>query len=407
MSLYGDICLEELMKRYWWNRREFLLRAGGSAFAALGGTGSPLPAALPADQGPYSPWTLWDAPEIAGTPVALVAAAVLAANPHDTQPWLFRVSDSAIEIYADTSRHLGAMDAFLREMHLGLGCAIENACLAGTANGYDVRVDVIPGALDAVTERRARVLVARLLLSHAPARAPDPLYGAIPERHTNRYPYRRHTPIPAAWREFARSTQPQEDVRLVLIEDGKQRTDFDSAAIEATMAIIADRQMAADSDRWLRTSPAEIERHRDGPTLEAAGLSPLKLFFAHLLPISVQAQHTAWLDQTREQLASAPLVGLIAVRNRYDRVMSVAAGRLWQHLHLLATLHGVAMQPINQAVEIVDRERQLGQPSHWAGRLDALASAPGWQVTFCFRAGISAERAPRSPRRKLRDVLVA
>ena len=65
------------MKRSWLNRREFLLRAaGGSAFAALAGTSSALPATLPADQGPYSPWTLWNAPEIAGTPVALIAAAV-------------------------------------------------------------------------------------------------------------------------------------------------------------------------------------------------------------------------------------------------------------------------------------------------------------------------------------------
>ena len=74
----------------------------------------------------YAPWRLWDDPSIRGTPLALVAAGVLAANPHDTQPWLFAVSADAIEIFADLSRNLGAMDAYLREMHLGLGCAIEN-----------------------------------------------------------------------------------------------------------------------------------------------------------------------------------------------------------------------------------------------------------------------------------------
>ena len=62
----------------------------------------------------------------AATPLALVAAAILAANPHDTQPWLFRIADETIEVLADASRHLGAMDPYLREMHIGLGAAIEN-----------------------------------------------------------------------------------------------------------------------------------------------------------------------------------------------------------------------------------------------------------------------------------------
>ena len=75
-------------------------------------------------------------PSIRNTPLALVAAGVIAANPHDTQPWLFAVGDDAIEIFADTSRNLGAMDACVREMHLGLGCAIENMLTAAGANGY-------------------------------------------------------------------------------------------------------------------------------------------------------------------------------------------------------------------------------------------------------------------------------
>ena len=52
----------------------------------------------------YAPWGLWNDPSLRGAPLALVAAAVLAANPHDTQPWLFRISDDAIEVLADLSR---------------------------------------------------------------------------------------------------------------------------------------------------------------------------------------------------------------------------------------------------------------------------------------------------------------
>lgn len=36
----------------------------------------------------YSPWRLWIDSAVRGTPMALAAAAILAANPHDSQPWL-------------------------------------------------------------------------------------------------------------------------------------------------------------------------------------------------------------------------------------------------------------------------------------------------------------------------------
>src|SRR5580692_8865435 len=95
----------------------------------------------------YAPWGLWNDPSLRGAPIALVAAAVLAANPHDTQPWLFRISGDAIEVLADLSRNLGAMDAFVREMHLGLGCAIENMLVAAGPNGYDAEVAGVEGSL--------------------------------------------------------------------------------------------------------------------------------------------------------------------------------------------------------------------------------------------------------------------
>src|SRR5256885_17073479 len=59
-------------------------------------------------QGPaYQPWRDWQTDASAG-PLALVRAGILAASPHNTQPWLFRVSNSSIELYADTKRNTGA-----------------------------------------------------------------------------------------------------------------------------------------------------------------------------------------------------------------------------------------------------------------------------------------------------------
>lgn len=378
-----------------------LVLADGTVRAA--GTIPPLP-----EGDAYSPWQLWNAPALRNTPLALVSAALLAANPHDTQPWLFRVTADSIEIFADASRNLGAMDAVLREMHLGLGCAIENAVIAAGPNGYVVEVKAMPGALTAIADRRSPIHAATLhLAKRAMPTAPDALYRAIPERHTNRHAYDRAAPLPPAWTEFALHATVDDEVRVFLYRDGPPRVAFDACVVEATEAIIADAVMIADSDRWFRGSQSEIETHRDGPTIDAAGLSPFMTLLAKVLPASAGTVHQAWLNQTRDtQVASAALCGLIAVRNRYDRPMALAAGRSWQRLHLYAAVNGVALQPLNQPLEMIDREKQRGTHARWDARVAALTETSEWQATFAFRAGIATEAAPPSPRRRLQDVLM-
>ena len=354
----------------------------------------------------YAPWGLWNEPTLRGTPLALVAAAVLAANPHDTQPWLFRISDDAIEVLADLSRNLGAMDAFVREMHLGLGCAIENMLVAAGPNGYDAEVVAVEGSLANFTERRSPVAAATVRLKKRAPSAPDGFYRAIALRHTNRYAYERSKAAPGDWLEFLRQTCDDQGAQVILFEEGEDRRIFDAAVVEATQAIIDDKTMIADSDRWFRSSPAEIEAHRDGPTLEAAGLSFFALTYARLFSVSPETSHSAWLRNTRDvQLASAPLTGLIAVSDRYDRKATLSAGRVWQRLHLSATARGLAMQPLNQPIEMIDRERQSGRGVQWAKRIARL-TGDEWQATFSFRAGFASRPVPPSPRRRLKDVVL-
>ena len=76
------------------------------------------------------------------------------------------------------------MDAYLREMHLGLGCAIENMMTAPLRNGFEAELRVARAAAD-----RGNGAV-RGDPASAQERAPAaPRYAAIAKRHTNGYAY--------------------------------------------------------------------------------------------------------------------------------------------------------------------------------------------------------------------------
>ena len=98
-------------------------------------------------------------------------------------------------------------------------------------------------------------------------------------------------------------------------------------------------------------------------------------------------------------------MGFIAVRDRYDRTSTITAGRTWQRLHLNAIAHGVALQPLNQPIEVIDRERATAGGDAWNRRVVKL-TGDDWQATFSFRAGMPTKDAPPSLRRALKDILI-
>ena len=56
----------------------------------------------------------------------LLNYAVLAPSGHNTQPWLFKVSDDYVEIYADKTRALPVVDPGNRELIMSCGAALFN-----------------------------------------------------------------------------------------------------------------------------------------------------------------------------------------------------------------------------------------------------------------------------------------
>jgi nitroreductase len=357
----------------------------------------------------YAPWEDWRGSDRDG-PRRPLRAAILAASPHDTQPWIFAVSAGAITVHADRARHLGTFDPFRREMHLGVGCAIENLVHAARALGMTTDVQPASGRLE-FSPGPAPVVAARIALGAGPEGNPRPgdvLLDAIPRRHTNRGAYRDEPVAPQLLRGAA-GLLSDPGVRVVFLVDQRARSEISALIVQATERIIADPEMSLDSFRWIRTGRREILGHRDGVTVDASGAGRLTTIAARMLPdLGPERTDRFWLAATRDvQTATAPVFGMILVRDRLDMAQAIAAGRAWQRLHLALTAEGLAAQPLNQPAEMIDRHQMLGRNDEFGPALATLAQANGWEPTFVFRLGYPTREAPRSPRRPFEDVIRA
>ena len=390
-------------------RRSFLKGAGVVTVAVVGGGVWRAwdQGVFSVGEGPaYQPWKNWRT--ASAGPLALVRAAILAASPHNTQPWLFKVTNSSIELYIDTRRNVGALDPYLREEHIGIGCALENLMLAASPNGYAATATLLPGQLGSIPAEPKPQLLARVELA-AGTRTEGELYNAIPRRHTNRSMYDPHRPLPAVFVDaLSRLPDDTPDVKLFLFTAEAERKRIAQISSAANKEIYSDPNVERGSSRWIRTKWSAVQKYRDGLTLDAVGLPSSTAAIAKIMPVWMLAwaSSRAAKDTYSELMLSAPLIGFIAVRDRYDQEQCLRAGQIWQRLHLFATARGLAGRPCNEAVEMVDHERALGKPPSRLAMLNEITGDPSWQPTFVFYMGYPTLTANASPRRPVQAVML-
>lgn len=344
---------------------------------------------------PYDPWSHWREDR---SPLGAVGAAILAANPHNSQPWIFHVTDNAIEVFTDPTRGTGTLDPLGREHHVGMGCAVENLVLAAGARGYRATVALLP-------ERGNPAHVATVGLTSATATS-SPLYDAIGSRHSNRGPYKSAAvpaPVIAA---LAAQTGGLDGVQVRWFTTAKHKIALGGLLVDAARAITLDTRQSTDAFVWFRDTRDDIDRHRDGLTLDGQGLDQLTLTVAKLLPAESRTAGDAfWLAQTRTvHTKTAAAYGVITVADPDNSETRLTGGRLLQRIHLAATAAGLGLQHMNQITERIDRERTTGMPATFAPAFDALLGHPGRRPLATFRIGYPVRAARLSPRRALTAV---
>lgn len=233
----------------------------------------------------------------------------------------------------------------------------------------------------------------------------SPLFGVIPLRHTDRSACDTSRSLEESVLDELSGLSDDAQTTLRWLDAAPAKDGFAELTVDATRAIVADPEQSRDDFAWYRQDWAEIERHKDGITMDTAGLpEPMRLAVRVLPPADRATMQQGWVDATRDRhVATASAFGLVAVSDRTDLGQRIAGGRLFQRLHLAATARGLAVQPLNQILERVDREIAGALDPTFSRAIEEYAP-PNRQVVLAFRIGHPASSPNLSPRRPAEDV---
>ena len=361
-------------------RRQFILGAGG--VVALGAAGAYVLGAPPDSydslvEDLYAPATPVSG-EAAHIQRRLVHYASLAANGHNTQPWLFELQDGKITILPDFARRTPVVDPDDHHLYASLGCAAENLSIAARAAGLEPLVSFHRNGPS-------------VILDKAPSIQSSPRFNAIPKRQSVRVDYdgKALSTYELKALEAAGTT---DEVDLIMFTDSKDTERFLELIVEGNTSQMADPEFIRELKQWIRFNKRHAARTRDGLFTGASDNPTLPgwlggMFFES--GFKTEAENEKYAGHVR---SSAGLAVFTAKKNTPEGWF--AAGRACQRFALEAAARDIKYAFLNQPVEVAELRTDV------AGLVGLSGRRPNLIVRFGHGPDI-----PRSLRRSVSQVL--
>lgn len=348
-------------------------------------------ATRPARKAASGPLAIWDVQEYTfptnGTPEERLAFAlryaVLAPSSHNTQPWRFAIHEETVELYADRSCALPAIDPDGRELLISCGAALFQLRIALRHFGYAAPATLLP-------DPRVPDLLARVELGdwHHPSQQEEELFHAIITRRTHRH---RFEPIvvPAELVAALRHEAAQWGLELDIVANQPVKEQLAELIGQADRIQFADTGVRREIAGCVRDNHS---RAHDGIPGYALGFNEAAAIAEPLLlrGFDVGGLQGGW-DHHLAQ--TAPV--LVALGTPRDAAEDwIVAGEALARVLLRACAAGVYASFLNQPIEVAELRPHVRA-------VLGMRQVP--QVLL--RMGYAAEDRP-TPRRTVEEVLV-
>lgn len=307
---------------------------------------------------------------------AWVEDAALAPSSHNTQPWLFRIAATSVDLLADRTRALPVNDPEDRELTISCGCALLNLRAAAAADGCGVRTTLLPDVED-------HDLLARLHVAKVPPDAQlAPLRPVIAARRTCREPLSLGADDDAIMQALT-DAAAAEDVRLHVLQGQVER--------HAAADLVAEGDALQWADpRWRRELAMWMHPRRRGDGLSMPALAvPVAQLIVRSFDMGKQVA-----AKDRQVADGSPVLAVLTTQG--DSVQDwLRAGQALQRVLLVAAARGWQASYLNQPV----------QAAALRPRLQTLAGCAG-QVQLLLRLGRPLRPVAPAPRRPVNDLIL-
>jgi len=313
----------------------------------------------------------------------LVRWAVLAPSGHNTQPWIFRVENETLELYADRTRALPVVDPEDRELTISCGAALFHLWLALRHFGHAGDVELQPeiGNVD---------LLARVRLGEVrqPRAEEELLFTQIRRRHTHRGPFDPR-PLSPGLIAALQAAAAEEGAWLHVLEGEEIRGAVAGLIAEGDRLQWSNPDFRRELAAWTHPNHS---RSQDGIPGYALGMSEAASLASPLLVRTFDlGQGRAARD--RELAAGSPVLAVLGT-DEEDTLAWLEAGEALARVLLRARRDGVWASFLNQPVEVPELRAELREVLGRSGHPQMI-----------LRLGTS-ETTPRpTPRRGVAEVL--
>jgi hypothetical protein len=278
---------------------------------------------------------------------ALLAWALLSPSPHNTQPWVWSVSDGVIELRRDNLRLLTVSDPDGRELVIGCGCALEHLLLRLGVEGDPVTLEVLPEG--AQSDLLARVRVG----SGEPYVSQPELVAQMPSRRTNRTAYH-GAPMSAPERDALVKAAAKFGVTLHWVDQAPVRAAVVDLIMQSDREQMANPEFRKELSHWMRS---EHSHQMDGMEADLLGQHGVA---AYVAPIVVRTFDVGKQQAAKDsQLTEGSPDLFVFETAKDDQAAWLATGRALAHVTLGAMNLGRASAYMNQPCEVPSSRAEL------------------------------------------------
>jgi len=310
----------------------------------------------------------------------LVKSACHAPSIYNTQPWLWRVREDGVELYADQQRRLSSADPEGRSLTLSCGAALHHLQVAARASGWEPTVARRP-------DPAQPDLLATITLTPSPPPAEARVdLAALYERCTDR---RRFTswPVPnERLQELSRAVESWGG-HAVAVTDAAERFRIELLISRALQLQSRDPAVGREQRLWTDNDRPDGVRSDSLPATSATAESRRSRFGTGLLE-----------ERGRDLEGSDGLLVLCDADD--DPAAWLRGGEALSALWLRAVRDGMSVVPLSQVVEVDETRAGLRHDVFGGLAHPLMLVRVGWQAIG--RASLT-----RTSRRPLAEVLMS